>query len=67
MYTTNAGANKAYLYRPAGTPLKTISLANCKGNCDDLEYIPVGASELIENHGDNQAPADTAFDGSKSR
>lgn len=67
MYTTNAGSNKAYLYRPAGTLLKTINLVNCTGNCDDLKYIAVGAGELIENRGDNQAPTGIAFDGSKSR
>jgi hypothetical protein len=42
MYTTNAGSNKACLYRPAGTRPKTIKLAHCTGNFDDLEYVAAG-------------------------
>lgn len=67
MYTTNAGPNKAYLYRPAGTLPKAINLANCTGNFDGLEYIAAGAGELIENRDDNQAPTGIAFNGSTSK
>jgi len=33
-----SGTNHAYLYSPTGTLLKTVSLANCSGFCDGLEY-----------------------------
>jgi len=53
-----SGSNKAYLYTPTGTLLKTISLANCTGNCDGLEYIAAGGGELVENRGDDVGPYD---------
>jgi sugar lactone lactonase YvrE len=34
-----SGTNHAYLYTPTGTLLKTISLANCTGHCDGLEFF----------------------------
>jgi hypothetical protein len=46
------------LYTPTGTLLKTISLSQCTGNCDGLEYIAAGGGELVENRGDAQGPYD---------
>ena len=52
------GSNKAFLYSPTGTLLKTITLANCTGNCDGLEYFDLGAGgRLISNRGDAPSPA----------
>jgi hypothetical protein len=55
-----SGANpgKAYLYTPTGTLLKTITLSQCTGNCDGLEYIQAGGGELVENRGDAVGPYD---------
>ncbi len=55
-----SGANpgKAYLYTPTGTLVNTITLAQCTGNCDGLEYIAAGGGELVENRGDAQGPYD---------
>ena len=54
-----SGTNRAYLYAPNGTLLKTITLANCGGNCDGLEYfIQSGQARLISNRGDGVGPYD---------
>jgi hypothetical protein len=55
-----SGTNKAYLYTPTGTLLKTITLANCTGSCDGLEYFvdAGGNGRLIENRGDADGPYD---------
>ncbi len=54
-----SGTNHAYLYSPTGTLLKTISLSNCTGDCDGLEYVVLnGQSRLIENRGDAVGPYD---------
>jgi PEP-CTERM motif len=53
-----SGTNHAYLYSLGGTLLKTISLANCTGFCDGLEYLAIGGGELISNRKDGfQGPA----------
>ena len=53
------GSNKAFLYSPTGTLLKTITLANCTGNCDGLEFFDLGAGgRLISNRGDAVGPYD---------
>lgn len=49
-----SGTNQAYLYTPTGTLLKTISLANCTGHCDGLEYVN---GNLISNRADEPQPA----------
>jgi hypothetical protein len=46
------GDNKAYQYSLTGTLLKTISLSNCTGYCDGLEYLNTGGGELISNRRD---------------
>lgn len=54
-----SGSNHAYLYTPTGTLLRTISLSNCGGNCDGLEYfVRNGVGYLIENRGDAEGPYD---------
>lgn len=47
-----SGTNHAYEYSTTGTLLKTISLVNCGGFCDGLEYLKIGGGELISNRGD---------------
>lgn len=44
-----SGTDKAYLYSPTGTLIKTISLANCTGYCDGFEFFN---GKLIENRFD---------------
>ncbi len=44
-----SGSDKAYLYSPTGTLLKTVSLTNCTGYCDGLEFFN---GKLIENRFD---------------
>jgi hypothetical protein len=51
-----SGTNHAYLYTPTGTLLKTISLANCTGQCDGLEYLNINGGELISNRADEPSP-----------
>jgi hypothetical protein len=46
-----SGTNHAYQYTLGGTLLKTISLANCTGFCDGLEYNNTDHT-LISNRGD---------------
>jgi hypothetical protein len=54
-----SGTNKAYLYTPGGTLLNTITLVNCGGNCDGLEYfVQGGHGRLISNRGDGIGPYD---------
>jgi len=48
-----AGSNKAFYVSPSGVLLNTVTLANCTGNCDGLEFFN---GKLISNRGD----ADTA-------
>jgi hypothetical protein len=48
-----SGTNHAYLYSPTGTLLKTISLSNCTGFCDGLEYFD---GKLISNRADEPQP-----------
>ena len=48
-----SGTNHAYLYSPTGTLLKTVSLADCTGFCDGLEYFVMnGTGYLISNEAD---------------
>ena len=48
-----SGTNHAYLYTPTGTLLNTVSLGNCTGFCDGLEYFrSAGVGYLIENRCD---------------
>jgi hypothetical protein len=53
-----SGTNHAYLYSPTGSLLKTISLADCSGFCDGLEYFidSNGNARLISNEGDGETP-----------
>jgi hypothetical protein len=53
-----SGTNHAYLYSPTGTLLQTISLADCAGYCDGLEYFvdSHGNGRLISNEGDGETP-----------
>lgn len=44
-----SGTNQAYKYSPSGTLLKTITLSNCTGYCDGLEYFN---GKLISNRAD---------------
>ncbi|HEV2219659.1 MAG TPA: IPTL-CTERM sorting domain-containing protein [Casimicrobiaceae bacterium] len=44
-----AGSNHAFYVSPTGTLLNTISLANCAGSCDGLEFF---SGKLISNRGD---------------
>ena len=61
-----SGTNHAYLYTPTGTLLKTISLTDCTGYCDGLEYfvangqpgLTSGQGYLISNEGDGVGPYD---------
>jgi len=55
-----SGTNKAYLYTPTGTLLKTVNLANCGGSCDGLEYFLRNGNtpSLISNRGDADGPYD---------
>ena len=50
-----SGTNNAYYYSPTGTLIKTITLANCGGSCDGLEYFN---GKLISNRGDAVGPYD---------
>jgi hypothetical protein len=50
-----SGTNNVYHYSPTGTLLGTVSLANCTGNCDGLEYAN---GNLVENRGDADGPYD---------
>ena len=45
----SSGSNKAFLYSTTGTLLNTITLANCTGNCDGLEFFN---GKLISNDAD---------------
>jgi hypothetical protein len=48
-----SGTNHAYLYTPTGTLLNTVSLGNCTGFCDGLEYFRKGSTGyLISNRCD---------------
>ena len=53
-----AGTNRAFLYTPTGTLLKTITLSDCSGDCDGLEYLAANGGELISNRGDSVGPYD---------
>ena len=44
-----AGSNNAFYVSPTGTLLNTVSLANCAGSCDGLEFFN---GKLISNRGD---------------
>lgn len=44
-----SGSNKAYYVSPAGSLLKTVTLANCVSFCDGLEFFN---GKLISNRGD---------------
>jgi hypothetical protein len=48
-----SGTNHAYLYTPTGTLLNTISLNNCTGHCDGLEFFN---GKLISNRADEPIP-----------
>jgi hypothetical protein len=48
-----SGTNHAYLYSPTGTLLKTLSLSDCTGFCDGLEYfVKNNTGYLISNEQD---------------
>lgn len=48
-----SGTNHAYLYSPTGTLLKTVSLSDCTGFCDGLEYFVMnGKGYLLSNEAD---------------
>ena len=48
-----SGTNHAYLYSPTGTLLNTVSLGNCTGFCDGLEFFKMGSTGfLISNRCD---------------
>jgi PEP-CTERM motif len=48
-----SGSKNAYLYTPTGTLLKTVSLGNCVGYCDGLEYfVKNNTGYLISNQQD---------------
>jgi hypothetical protein len=48
-----SGTNQAYLYTPTGTLLKAVSLSDCTGFCDGLEYfVKSGQGYLISNEAD---------------
>lgn len=48
-----SGTNQAYLYTPTGTLLKTVSLSQCGGFCDGLEYVVLNNTPyLISNEAD---------------
>jgi hypothetical protein len=54
-----SGSNHVYKYSLTGTLLQTLSLANCTGKCDGLEYFEqAGVGYLIENRGDTDGPYD---------
>lgn len=58
-----SNTNKAYLYSPTGTLLKTITLANCTGSCDGLEYfVKNGQGFLISNRQDGGYGSLFAYD-----
>jgi hypothetical protein len=54
-----SGTNKAYHYSPTGTLLQTITLANCGGSCDGLEYFN---GKLISNRGDASSSGYDVYD-----
>lgn len=48
-----SGTNHAYLYSPNGTLLKTVTLSDCTGFCDGLEYFQMnGQGYLLSNEAD---------------
>jgi hypothetical protein len=53
-----SGSNKVYTYTPTGTLVSTVTLSQCLGYCDGLEYIQAGGGELVSNRGDAQGPYD---------
>ncbi len=54
-----SGTNHAFLYTPGGNLLKTVTLQNCTGYCDGLEYfLQGGQGRLISNRGDPTGPYD---------
>src|ERR1039457_3643788 len=59
-----SGTNHAYLYTPTGTLLNTISLADCTGFCDGLEYFVNGSGQgrLISNECDLGCPTYDVYD-----
>lgn len=54
-----SGSDKAYLYSPSGTLIKTISLANCSGYCDGFEFFN---GKLIENRFDGGSGGPNQYD-----
>lgn len=46
----SSSSNKAFLYSPTGTLIRTITLSMCVTNCDGLEYFN---GKLISNRGDS--------------
>jgi len=58
-----SGTNKAYEYSPGGTLLKTITLANCAGNCDGLTFFKQGGvGFLLSNRFDGGFGGPNAYD-----
>jgi|ERR1700733_1483348 hypothetical protein len=54
-----SGTNQVYKYSTTGTLLQTLTLANCGGDCDGLEYAVInGVGRLISNRGDSVGPYD---------
>ena len=54
-----SGSNHAFLYKPDGTLVKTVTLANCTGFCDGLTFIPSGGGELVSNRFDGAGSLNT--------
>jgi len=50
-----SGTDKAFLYTPGGTLLKTVDLTNCTGFCDGLTFVAANGGELLSNRFDGAA------------
>jgi PEP-CTERM motif len=58
-----SGSNRAFLYTPTGTLLKTITLGNCTGFCDGLTFFKQGGSGfLLSNRFDGGFGGPNAYD-----
>jgi PEP-CTERM motif len=54
-----SGTNQVYKYSLTGSLLQTLSLKNCGGDCDGLEYAVIGGvGYLVSNRGDAFGPYD---------
>lgn len=58
-----SGTNRAFLYSPTGTLLNTITLANCRGNCDGLTFFKQGGvGYLLSNRFDGGFGGPNSYD-----